>query len=264
MPVAKEFDGYFFDLDGTILLGEQLLPGVLETLEALRQAGRQIGFLTNTTTRTRAECCHRLQRLGLEAYEEEILTAAYTSALYLRERAGASAVFVVGEPALTEELEGQGIRHTTDALEATHVLVGMDQQFHYGKLHLAMKAVRNGAELIAANPDPFCPVEGDIIPDTWSIVKAIEAASCMRPSAVIGKPSRYYGAKVLEASGLPAGRCLMIGDRLETDILFGVNNGLSTALVLTGVTSGGELRRSSIQPDYVWATLSELLTDCEV
>ena len=259
MPDVNEFDGYFFDLDGTILLGEQLLPGVPETLGALRAAGKQVLFLTNTTTRTRAECSLRLQRLGLAAEVGEIMTAAYASALYLRDQGRRTTVFVVGESALTKELEAQQIRVTADPLKATHVLVGMDMHFHYDKLHQAMKAVRNGAELIATNPDPFCPIDGDEIPDTWPLVKAIEAASCTASVVILGKPSSHYGAMVLERSGLSAERCLMVGDRLETDIMFGVTNGMRTALVLTGVTDKAQLRQFQVQPDYVWDALSDLL-----
>lgn len=259
LPDVNEFDGYFFDLDGTILLGEQLLPGVPETLEALRAAGKQVLFLTNTTTRTRAECSLRLQSLGIEAEVNEIMTAAYASALYLRDQGVHTAVFVVGESALVKELEAQHIRVTAEPLEATHVLVGMDTRFHYDKLHQAMKAVRNGALLIAANPDPFCPIEGDEIPDTWSIVKAIEAASCTQSVAILGKPSAHYGSMVMELSGLSSERCLMVGDRLETDILFGFNNGMRTALVLTGVTDRVLLSQFQVQPDYVWEALSDLL-----
>lgn len=259
LPDVNDFDGYFFDLDGTILLGEQLLPGVPETLEALRAAGKQILFLTNTTTRTRTECSVRLQKLGLDAQVNEIMTAAYASALYMREQGDKAAVFVIGEKALTSELEEQGIRLTTDPLRATHVLVGMDMHFDYDKLHQAMKAVRSGAALIAANPDPFCPVDGDEIPDTWSMVKAIEAASCIPPAIVLGKPSAHYGAKVLELSGLSAERCLMVGDRLETDIAFGAGTGMRTALVLTGVTNAQQLQQFPVQPDYVWEALSDLL-----
>ncbi|MCR8631347.1 HAD-IIA family hydrolase [Paenibacillus sp. N5-1-1-5] len=259
MPDVIDFEGYFFDLDGTVLLEEQLLPGVLETLEVLRQADKKILFLTNTTTRTRRECQTRLQKLGLEVHLEEIITAAFTSALYLRESHQEPVVFVVGELALVHELEEQELQHTTDPLAATHVLVGMDMSFHYDKLHQAMKAVRNGAALIAANPDPNCPVVGDLIPDTWSMVKAIETASCVTATAVIGKPSKYYGTKVLERSGLPGERCLMVGDRLETDILFGANNGLRTALVLTGVTSEHDMKQSPIKPDYVWTSLNDFV-----
>ncbi|WP_372339209.1 HAD-IIA family hydrolase [Cohnella sp. WQ 127256] len=255
-----DFDGYFFDLDGTILLGDALLPGVSETLAALRDQGKKILFLSNTTTRTRGECQLRLKRLGLECHLEEVVTAAYAAAVYLREEKPEIHVLVIGEPAMICELDEQGISHTEDPLEATHVLVGMDMHFNYSKLHQAMKAIRNGAVMIAANPDPCCPVDGDLIPDTWAMVQAIEAASGTKPLAVIGKPSKHFGAKALESGGLSSERCLMIGDRLETDILFGSINGLSTALVLTGVTSEGDIRQSQVQPDYVWASMEELLS----
>lgn len=259
MPDVFDFDGYFFDLDGTIFLGDQLLPGVRETMDILRQSDKSILFLTNTTTRTRKDCQLRLQKLGLEVHLDEIVTAAFTSAIYLREGQPEQSVFVVGEPALTYELEEQGVRHTADPLAATCVLVGMDMHFTYDKLHQAMKAVRNGAALIAANPDPNCPIMGDVIPDTWSMVKAIEAASNVAPMAVIGKPSLYYGAKVLERSGLPGERCLMVGDRLETDIMFGVNNGLYTALVLTGVASERDIGQFHVKPDYVWNSMNDFV-----
>jgi phosphoglycolate/pyridoxal phosphate phosphatase family enzyme len=255
-----DFDGYFFDLDGTILLGDRLLPGVSETLSLLRKRGKRIMFLSNTTTRTRTECQLRLEKLGLEAYMDEVVTAAYAAAVYLRDGDVEPCVFVVGEPAIGDELDGQGVQRTLDPMEATHVLVGMDMHFDYRKLHQALKAVRNGAALIAANPDPNCPIENDVIPDTWSMVKAIEAASCMEISAVIGKPSVYYAVKVLEWSGLKADRCLMVGDRLETDILFGHNHGLRTALVLTGVTSMKDMELFPVQPDYVWSSMHEFVS----
>lgn len=259
MPEAWDFDGYFFDLDGTIFLGERLLPGVSESLACLRRMGKRVLFLTNTTMRTRQECRMRLRQLGLEADVGEIVTAGYAAAVYLRERESEPLVFVVGEPALVSELDELGVKHTTDPLAATHVLVGMDKHFDYDKLHQAMKAVRNGAALIAANPDPNCPLENDIIPDTWAMVKAIETASGVEPHAVIGKPSAYYGVKTLELCGIPSERCLMVGDRLETDVLFGSVNGLRTALVLTGVATRNDVERSRLRPDFVWDSMEEFL-----
>ncbi|MFB9753354.1 HAD-IIA family hydrolase [Paenibacillus hodogayensis] len=254
-----DYEGYFFDLDGTVFIGERLLPGVLDTIALLREKGKKVLFLSNTTIRTRRECQERLKKLGLDAELDEIVTAAFAAAVYMREQSPQPSVLVVGEPALASELNEQGVRMTSRPEEATHVLVGMDMQFDYGTLHTAMKAVRGGAELIAANPDPNCPVVGDVIPDTWSMVKAIEAASCVEPTAIVGKPSGYYAAKVLEWSGLRGDRCLMIGDRLETDILFGSDNGLYTALVLTGVTSARDAELSPIRPDYVWHTLEQFM-----
>lgn len=258
-PELWEYDGYFFDLDGTIYLGEKVLPGIPESLAFLRKSGKQVRFLTNTTIRTRSDCRLRLDSLGLAADTEEIVTAGYASAAYLHELAGSPLVYVIGEPALVRELDEQGVRHTADVLEATHVLVGMDMHFDYRKLHLAMKGLRNGAALIAANPDPNCPVASDLIPDTGSLVKAIEAASGIAPQTIVGKPSHYFGFKVLEWCGLSADRCLMIGDRLETDVLFGAVNGFDTALVLTGITAREDFTQSTVMPDYVWDSMEDFL-----
>lgn len=258
LPDLREVDGFFFDLDGTIMLGDRLLPAAGETFSVLRETGKSILFLSNTTTRTRRECQARLQAFGLEAHVHEVVTAAYAAAVYFTELRD-PVVYPVGEPALIRELDELGVRRTEDPLRATHVLVGMDMHFDYGRLHQAMKAVRGGAALIAANPDPYCPVDGDVIPDTWAMVKAIEAASCAETQVVIGKPSDYYARKALQWSGLPAKRCLMVGDRLDTDILLGLGSGMRTALVLTGVTARSDLDASPIRPDYVWDSLGDLL-----
>ncbi len=259
MPDKLSFETYFFDLDGTIFLDDVLLPGVQETLCHLRSLNKKVRFLSNTTIRTRRECRDRLLKLGLAAHEEEIVTAGSMSAAYFGESLEVVRVLVAGEKALREELVSVGIATTEEPAEATHVLVGMDREFNYGKLHRAMKAVRSGAHLIAANPDPNCPVTGDLIPDTWSMVKAIEAASMGTVGEIIGKPSAYFAAKVLEWSGTSGDRCLMVGDRLDTDIVFGASHGMRTALVLTGVASLGDLEQFPVMPDYIWATMDEML-----
>lgn len=260
LPEVWKYEGYFFDLDGTIYLGGRLLPGVPESLSFLRRSGKQVLFLSNTTTRTREECADRLRRLGLTAHEHEIITAGYASAIYLKGLSPAPVVYAIGEPALLKELILAGVDCTGNPLSATHVLVGMDTRFDYHKLHQAAKAMRNGAQLIAANPDPNCPVENDLLPDTWPLVKAIEAAGSIGISMIIGKPSAYYASKVLEWSGLPPARCLMVGDRLETDVRFGIVHGFGTALVLTGAATREDLVQSGLQPDYVWGTMKELLS----
>lgn len=259
LPDTLSFETYFFDLDGTIFLGDVLLPGVRETLCFLRSQEKKVRFLSNTTIRTRKECRDRLRRLGLAAYEEEIVTAGSMSAVYFGERPERVRVLVAGEQALVRELAAEGVDTTENPSEATHVLVGMDREFNYGKLHRAMKAVQGGARLIAANPDPNCPVDDDLIPDTWSMVKAIEAASLGTVEEIIGKPSAYYAAKVLDWSGTDGDRCLMVGDRLDTDILFGACHGMRTALVLTGVSTLADLDRFPVRPDYIWTTMDEML-----
>lgn len=259
MQDVLAYETYFFDLDGTIFIGDLLLPGVRQTLQYLREQGKQVLFLSNTTIRTREECRNRLRLLGLEAHTDEVVTAASVSAVYFREMSGTPKVLLIGEQALKDEVVGTRTVLTDNPDEATHVLVGMDRGFTYEKMHRAMKAVRAGACLIAANPDPNCPVVGDLIPDTWAMVKAIEAASCGKVQAIIGKPSAYFAEKVLEQSGTRREKCLMVGDRIDTDILFGLNHGIRTALVLTGVTGREDLEQSAIRPDHIWSSMAEML-----
>ncbi|HBZ81557.1 MAG TPA: haloacid dehalogenase [Brevibacillus sp.] len=251
------YDAYFFDLDGTIFIGDQLLPGVEEILATLRQKGKKIMFLTNTTVQTREGCRQRLEKLGLAVERHEIMTAAYVAGLYFKQLADheQACVLVVGEPALEQEMAEFHIPQTADAMSATHVLVGMDRAFTYEKLQRAADAVRNGAKLIVANPDSVCPVPGGAIPDTGALARAIETAGGASTWAMTGKPSRFYADQVfLQLDVLPE-RCLMVGDRLETDILLGINSGMKTALVLTGVTTSAELGHAKIQPDLVLPTM---------
>jgi HAD superfamily hydrolase (TIGR01450 family) len=187
------------------------------------------------------------------------MTALCASVLYFREETPNAKVLAIGEPVMRKELERGYIETTENPTEATHVLVGMDRQFTYEKLRLGMVAIRHGAALIAANPDPYCPTEDGAIPDTWSLAKALEVASQKEICEVVGKPSPYFARKVLERMGVAADRCLMVGDRLETDILFGVNSGMQTALVLTGVSGPKDIKATGIRPRFVLSGLDELI-----
>ncbi|MNW25519.1 putative hydrolase YutF [compost metagenome] len=255
------YEAYFFDLDGTIYTGNDLLPGVSELIPRLQQAGRKVMYLTNTTVYTREQCRLRLQTMGLAPTLDEIVTAGYVAGTYLKEQCNGHNVraFVIGEQALAQELDGLGIVLTEEPMEATHLVVGLDREFSYAKMAAGMLAARNGAQFIVANPDPFCPVPGGIIPDSWPIAKSIEAASMRDIHVMTGKPSAYYTERALQLSGMEASRCLMIGDRLETDMMMGINSGVHTALVLTGVTGSEELLTSTVVPNYVFATLQDLL-----
>ncbi|NHW33509.1 HAD-IIA family hydrolase [Paenibacillus aceris] len=255
------FDGYLFDLDGTVYAGHQILPGVLATLDKLRKEGKSVLFVTNTTTHTREGVRERLSHFGITCSEEDILTALCVSRMYFQEYLPEAKVFMIGEQAMRNELEQYNVETTEDPLSATHVLVGLDKHFTYEKLTLGMNALRNGARLIAANPDPFCPLEDGAIPDTWSLVKALETASSQPVYQVIGKPSVYYAKKALEKLNIAPEACLMVGDRVTTDIRFGKSSGMYTALVLTGADSRKDVTLHGIEPDYVLDTLSEIIDE---
>lgn len=249
------YDAYCFDLDGTIYIDQMRLPGVKSLIGSLRERSKRLLFLTNTSVHTREDCHERLLRLDIPCRLEEILTAGYVAGMYLAEHAPHAKVMVIGEEALRKELRSFGLTLTNDPDAATHVLVGMDRLFNYDKLHLAARAVRHGANLLAVNPDTCCPVQGDVIPDTGALLKAIEAASEQQVEVVVGKPSSYYAAKAFQLLKAERERCLMVGDRLETDILFGKLNGMKTALVLTGISAEEDIARMNIIPDYIWTSL---------
>lgn len=258
MVNIHEFDAFCFDLDGTIYVGDQLLLGVKETIDLLRKRNKKVMFITNSPTLTRIECQKRLKKFGIDANLEEVITATFVSAVYFMEKHPNALVYIVGEKAIEEEFSRFSLKTTKNPLEATHVLVGLDRSFTYEKLNYAMNAVRNGAKLVLTNPDPACPVPGGFISDTLAIASAIEVASGQRIDHIVGKPSSFYGEKVVEKLQIKRSRCLIIGDRLETDVMLGKINNFRTCLVLTGSSSKEDIEKEQIYPDYVVENLQLL------
>ncbi|UQZ36816.1 haloacid dehalogenase [Paenibacillus sp. PK3_47] len=258
MNIAS-YEAYCFDLDGTVFIGDQLLPGVQETLMELRARGKKILFLTNSSVHTRQDCQKRLAGMGLLCQEEEILTALYVSGMYFARQLPEAILYLVGEEVMSWQMKLCGVPTTEIPEAATHVLIGMDRGFNYEKLRLGMNAARSGASLVAVNPDPVCPVPGGYIPDTWSIVKALETAAGKQSAMIIGKPSLDYAEEALRKLNIDPELCLMVGDRLETDILMGSRSGMHTALVLTGVSRREDILAQGIEPHYVLDSLADIL-----
>ncbi|MNW46772.1 Arabinose operon protein AraL [compost metagenome] len=256
-----DFTNYLFDLDGTIYLGGEVIHGAASTIENLRRREKKILFATNTTMYTRQEVRDKLLGFGIHCMTEEIMTALSVASMYFRDHASGAKVLLFGGDAMREELEQGGITITEQAEQATHVLVGLDKSFDFDKLTIGMNAVRNGARLIGANPDPFCPTDTGAIPDTGSLVKAIETASALPAYEIVGKPSKYYAAYALQQMNGSAEASLIIGDRLDTDIVLGNRYGMYTALVLSGVDSQEGIARTGIQPDYVWSSVGVFLEE---
>lgn len=255
------YDGYIFDLDGTTFLGDALLPTVAETITALRAAGRRTVFLSNNPTRTREEYATKLVRLGLPTRPEEIIHSSLVMADFLRQRMPGARLFVIGEAPLCAELSAAGFELTEDARRTDAVIASFDRTFTYRKLQIAFDAIRAGARFFATNADRFCPVPGGGEPDAAAIIAAIEACTGAQVEAVVGKPSKYTVEAILNLIALPAGRCLITGDRLETDVAMGLNAGMDAALVLTGATPASALATSPIRPTYVLERLADLLPE---
>ena len=254
-----DFDGYIFDLDGTIYVGERLVPGAAEVVQHLRSLPRGVVFLSNKPLERRAAYAAKLTRLGIPTAPDDVINSSLVMARYLQDHWPSAQLFAIGEPPLIEELREAGFSISEDPGEIGVVVAAFDRTFDYRKLNIAYQAIVRGAHFVATNADRTCPVEGGEIPDCAAVIGAVEGCTGMKVEAVVGKPSPLILEIALGRLRLPADRCLMIGDRLATDILMGLNAGLRTALVLSGVTTREALKHSEIQPDYVLENVGELL-----
>jgi len=254
---VRPFSAYLFDLDGVIYRGAMPLPGAVETVNAL--AGRaKVAFLTNNAGRHRTELSERLRGMGLPASAENVFSSGYVAARELP-KLGVRTVFLVGAEGLARTLREEGIE-LREGPPVDAVLVARDTRFNFDKLTVAQQAVFAGAQLFATNRDPVYPVEDGLRPGCGPIVAAIETA-CMQTARTFGKPEPDMILMALEYMGVPNEEALMVGDRLDTDILCARRAGVSSVLVLTGVTSAEEAAAAppDLRPDWVISRLPEVL-----
>jgi HAD superfamily hydrolase (TIGR01457 family) len=251
--------GFIFDLDGTVYLGEKLLPGADQVIRLLRETGRKVVFLSNKPLQTRENYAEKLTRLGVPTTPTEVINSSFVMTRYLLKRAPGARLFVIGESPFIKELERAGFPMSDDPDRIEWVIAAFDRTFDYRKLNIAYQAIKRGAHFIATNPDRTCPVEGGEIPDCAGIIAAIEAVTQKRVEAVVGKPSPIIIEVALEVLGLRASECILIGDRIETDIRMGKESGMATGLVLTGVADEAALEASPLKPDYVFASIADLI-----
>lgn len=256
---SRLYGGYIFDLDGTVYLGDALLPTAGDAITTLRRQGCRTVFISNNPTHTRQEYAAKLTRLGLPTPEEDILNSSQVMVDFLTRRMPGARLFVVGEAPLCADLLSAGFELEEDPRRVEAVIASFDRTFTYRKLQIAFDAIRGGARFFATNPDRYCPVPGGGEPDCAAIIAAIEACTNLPVEAVVGKPSSYMIAAALDLMRLPAAECLMTGDRLETDVRMGLEAGMSAALVLTGATPESALADAAVQPTYVLRALEEIV-----
>ncbi len=252
--------GFIFDLDGTIYLGDDVIEGAPEAIQRLKERGDKVAFLTNKSIARRTDYVEKLSKLGIEVTLNEVINSNYITALYLKNilKSGEK-VYVIGEQPLFDELLEQGITVTTNPKEASYVILGWDRQFTYDKINDAFQAWKLGAKIIATNPDRTCPIDGGEIPDCAAMIGALKYVINEPIEEIIGKPSELMASYVLkEILELPAESCYMVGDRLETDIKMANDVGMSSVLVMTGITSEEMLEDTQHQPRYVLPSVAAI------
>lgn len=261
---TSEFAGYILDLDGTMYLGNALLPGALDVVDAIRAADRKLLFLSNNPTHGPEAYVARLGAMGITIGPHEILTTVTTMTDWLLRFHPHATVFPISEKPLKRSLAKAGIRISEDPGQIDIVIASYDRGFDYRKLQIAFDAihVHKRARLVTTNPDRFCPFPGGRgEPDAAAIVGAIEGCTGVRCEQNVGKPDPFMLEAALARLGLAAAECLLIGDRLTTDIRMANAAGMPSALVLTGETTMEMLTGNpgGDRPDWVLNRIDEIV-----
>ncbi|HVL48227.1 MAG TPA: HAD-IIA family hydrolase, partial [Candidatus Thermoplasmatota archaeon] len=257
-PVAREIrskDVIFFDGDGTLYVDGQLLPGAKEIVAWLRANERKVYFLTNNSSKSKADYVRRLAEIGIPFSANEVVTSTDMAIEYLRNRR-TKGVFAVGTPGFVEDLERAGISTTSETPDT--VIVAFDTTLTYEKLKRACLLIEGGAHFVATHGDRVCPTREGGIPDAGAIIALIETATQVSP-VVLGKPHERMILAKLEEIGAAPERVLHVGDRLSTDIHMGRRAGVETVCVLSGEATREEIELSRTKPDLIINDLRGLL-----
>jgi 4-nitrophenyl phosphatase len=257
----REAKAWILDMDGVLYRGAEVLPGVKELLDALTLRERPVMLATNNSMSTPEAYERKLAAMGLDIPASAVITSAVATRDYLLQTLPEGAgIYVIGMPALREQLfEGTSFHPVQYGEEQpAAVVIGLDLDFTYAKLKAAHEAIQRGALFIATNADSTLPTEAGLVPGAGSIVAALAAATGQRP-IVIGKPETPMLETAMTRMGVPPEEAVMLGDRLDTDILAGERAGMSTVLVLTGVSMREDLSTAEALPDVVISDLPSLV-----
>lgn len=260
----RDFRAYLLDLDGVVYRGEKLLPCARELVEWLDSSGHQTLYLSNNSVQTPQEVTARLARLGMPHPEGRVLTAGWAACRAVAARFPGGRVFVLGVPSVVEMAAAAGLRpvwqEAEDGSTPDVVLSALDRGLTYARLTRGLQAILRGAAFYAVNRDPRLPVENGFEPGTGSIATALEYASGVR-AEIIGKPAPGIVLEAMRQLGVTPAETLLVGDGLDLDIVAGHAAGVTTALVLTGLTTAAQAREASgdRKPDLIFPDLCALL-----
>lgn len=244
----NEKKGFICDMDGVIYHGNKILPGVAEFISWLQREGKEFLFLTNNSGSTPRELQQKLARMGLEVPEQHFYTSALATAAFLKEQSPGCSVYAIGEAGLFNALYDAGI--TMNDVNPDYVVMGEGKAYSLDTLTKATNLVLKGARLIGANSDVSGPIENGITPACRALVAPIEMATGIQ-AYFCGKPNPLMMRTGLKLLGCHSGEAVMVGDRMDTDIISGLESGMSTVLVLSGVSTEETIRTYAYRPTIV-------------
>lgn len=253
--------GLIIDMDGVLWKENDPLIDIGTTFENIRKSGRKFVLATNNSSRTPQQYLEKIVSLGGSVNLEHIITSSIAASFVLKQKFPLGGpVYLIGEDGLFQAMEEQGFYYAEDSVIA--VIAGLDRQFNYQKMSIANHLIRKGAPFYGTNPDLTYPSPTGSVPGAGSIIAAIEAASGSKP-IFCGKPEPVLYEMALSKMGILAANGLMIGDRLDTDILGGQRMGCRTAIVLSGISTLSEIEKWSPKPDIIESNLEKIVYDLE-
>ena len=244
------------NMDGTIYLSDRLFEETKPFLELLKKQGKRFLFLTNNSSKGVEQYLEKLRKMGLPAREDCLLTSGMATIAYLQSHLPSREIFLCGTPSLTKDFEKAGF-----CLSAEHpkaVVIAFDTTLDYAKLHRICDLVRSGLPYFATHPDVNVPLSGGLAPDVGCVISFVKTSTGREPDKIIGKPNAQLVETASVLTGIEKGEIVMVGDRLATDIMLGISAGISSVLVLSGVTSENEAKESSVKPDYIFQNIGEI------
>jgi NagD protein len=256
--MKREIRSWLMDMDGVLVREEQPIPGADRFLARLRELGTPFLLLTNNSIYTRRDLVARLAAAGLEVPEEAIWTSALATARFLEDQRPEGSAFVIGEAGLTTALHGAG--YTLTDRDPDYVVLGETRTYSFERITRAIRLIADGARFIATNPDPTGPSNEGPVPATGSVAALISRATGVEPYYV-GKPNPLMMRSALNAIDAHSETAAMIGDRMDTDVVSGLEAGMETILVLTGVTSREDAERYPFRASKIVESVADLVDE---
>ena len=248
--------GFISDMDGVIYHGNKLLPGVKEFVKWLKKENKRFLFLTNSSERTPQELQEKLHRLGINVERNVFYTSALATAQFLSSQKPKGTAFIIGEAGLINAMYNVG--YTMNNIDPDYVVVGDTRNYSYEKLEQAVNLVLTGARLVGTNPDLTGPIENGIAPSTKALISPIELATG-KQAYFVGKPNPLMMRIALKKLGVRREDAIIIGDRMDTDIIAGIESEIDTLLVLSGISSRKTIDEFPYMPSYVLNGVGEIV-----
>ncbi len=249
----KDIKCFLFDMDGTINLGNTLIPGMDEFFAQLKSKGKTFYLVTNNSSKDHIHYVKKMAKMGIEVEQKNVLISSDALTYYLGKVKPQAKLFLLGTPELKATITKAGFELVDPAVtEPEFVILGFDMTLAYDTLSTACRLIDKGIPYIATHPDVRCPIEnGEFIPDCGAMIELIKTATGISPLDVLGKPYHYMIDLLMERTGFKKNEIAMVGDRLSTDIAFGLNNNILSVLVLTGEATLEDVERGHIKPDII-------------